>query len=638
MPYKFPQQQYQSMFVPMDLGVIQQNLGQRQQRYDATSTALAQAKAGLYDMDTYDPTQKAAMIKMVEDRFGDIYSRHSGDLGAAATDVMDTIADIRSHPYFSLNKAALEKQKQQEALIQQYGPDALKFATLPQGLSADGKWRSQGEFGFDIEKSLDYAQRVGQIWQQTLKDVSRESPPGIVGGMLVSTTRSGIGTFGQTEGEKLEAVKREYKTTSEYTQQKKKLMHPNYGDLTEEQAEEAIDKFIKDSGKARKAPESIRYDTRNIPSSVSGVGGPGEGYYYRGVSMTSYLDIKRQFNKPREILSAADSDDNSQRTFEAKKRRDRVLNSTGMQITKDQIVKLAMEIGTDPDKMFKSSGKAVIYREEGGGPGFIGRPAPKGTKAQIKEINSLVNKYNEFLDIGLTKTIDGGYEGFQWNDFNLGRAYREGYARNGTEGAKAAVDAQTAREAAVRSEVAEYPMEAWIYDISDYAGKTEFTDDERKVWRNPESVWVGHDPAKGVFALNIRTTDGKSHIVRPTNLLQALTVAETYGDPGSIGSAIGSVFEFGSNSMFKLKNGKYEETKLPEGIELIENYSEDPVESRFNGTFTLVDNGIPVQIQTSDGPINRPMAKHEVAIYLHDNYGIIPEFDKREFRNLIYGI
>ena len=268
MPYKFPQQQYQSMFVPMDLGVIQQNLAQRQQRYDATSTALAQAKAGLYDMDTYDPTQKAAMIKMVEDRFGDIYSRHSGDLGAAATDVIDTIADIRSHPYFSLNKAALEKVKQRDALKQQYGAEMWDFSPLPQGLSQDGQWRKQEDFVVDIERDLKWDDEVAQKWNQVLQQVSREGPlkPGPFG-TLQSTTVFGVGTANQLKS-KFGNVLEEYKGTPAYRQQMR--VYQELEGLTKDEASKKVEDFVRNIGAARVAPESYKTDYRSPPTSRDG--------------------------------------------------------------------------------------------------------------------------------------------------------------------------------------------------------------------------------------------------------------------------------------------------------------------------------------------------------------------------------
>jgi len=270
-PNRLPQQQYQSMFVPMDLGIIQQNLAQRQQRYDATSTALAQTKAGLYDMDTYDPAQKAAMIKMVEDRFGDIYSRHSGDLGAAATDVMDTIADIRSHPYFSLNKAALERQKQRDALKQQFGAGAWDFRPLPQGLAQDGQWRSQEDFVVDIEKDLGWADEVAAGWKDALKQVTREGPlkPGPYG-TLQSTIYSGEGTAGQLEN-KLDDVLERYKSTPAYRQQMRVLIELRGVDNTVRdengmtEADRQVRQFVKDIGEPMVAPESYRHEYRNIP-------------------------------------------------------------------------------------------------------------------------------------------------------------------------------------------------------------------------------------------------------------------------------------------------------------------------------------------------------------------------------------
>jgi len=367
MPYKFPQQQYQSMFVPMDLGVIQQNLAQRQQRYDATSTALAQAKAGLYDMDTYDPTQKAAMIKMVEDRFGDIYSRHSGDLGAAATDVMDTIADIRSHPYFSLNKAALEKVKQRDALKQQFGAGAWDFKPLPQGLAQDGQWRSQEDFVVDVEKDLGWADEVAAGWKDALKQVTREGPlkPGPYG-TLQSTIYSGEGTADQLEN-KLDDVLERYKSTPAYRQQMRVLTELRGVDNTTRdkngmtEADRQVRQFVKDIGEPMVAPESYRHEYRNIPSDGS----------QRNLMSVSVVETGRTAaNNPNKItqsipdimLAGSGEDGDEIARLRAKSIGNQVLKgdpdiagSYDMQAKLDIIKGKMRAIGINPDNLIKNN-------------------------------------------------------------------------------------------------------------------------------------------------------------------------------------------------------------------------------------------------------------------------------------------
>ena len=81
-----PQYNYQSMYVdPINLDLVREFNKDKQARFDATTNAIAQTKAGLYDSETFDPKEKEAVIKRINDEFNRVYKDYSGDMSAANT-------------------------------------------------------------------------------------------------------------------------------------------------------------------------------------------------------------------------------------------------------------------------------------------------------------------------------------------------------------------------------------------------------------------------------------------------------------------------------------------------------------------------------------------------------------------------
>lgn len=270
-PYALQPYQYQSTFVPADLGVIQQNLAARQQRYDAANAAWGETKAKLYDDPTYDNEAKQEVVKQIEGNFENIYKTYNGDLGAATSDLMQMIAGHRKSDYFRLNKVALEKQKQFEALKQAYGAEGLEFKGMKPGLrNPDGSWKKQEDFDFDVVKDLPRDEKLASIIDQSLQQVSRE-------GEMEMDSKTGlwkskiVGGKGYLQ-DKNATILEEYKATPEGKLHMRILKEINGSKNVEGELKEYVDRAIAN----RKAPESIKYDYQQpVKSNNNGKGKNG---------------------------------------------------------------------------------------------------------------------------------------------------------------------------------------------------------------------------------------------------------------------------------------------------------------------------------------------------------------------------
>jgi len=594
MPYIIQPQQFQSSFVPRDLGVIQQSLAQHQQRYDATSTALAETKAKLYESLTYDPVQKKAMIDMIEGRFDDIYRNYSGDLGAAAGDVMDTIASSRAHPYFNLNKLALEKQKQQEALIQQYGPDALKFATLPQGLSVDGKWRPQADFTFDIEKKKDYATRVGAIWEQALEQVSRETKP-VIGpdDRMRSMTEWGKGVFDQVKNKFVDVLE-EYKSTSEYTQHKKVLMHPDMGGMTEGEAEQAIKDFVRQSGDTRTAPKSYKFDVSSAPA--------GRGATRS--TMTSYLSpFKNTFQGTTESNMFESTDDI----------KDAVTGGEGL--TKKLAENLLAEAtSTDHlkflDKFLQEQADklGVTLTNEGGvmeydnpfdeerfvrGVGFVktgGLTLKKDMttveKARWFNFKNDVAEYNAKVEANLGEVLPQSQK-MRYVTINP--------AKGETKKVRDDLDNQVTK---LNGLITKYSSSDFTYLNGAYSDPSVLEDIQDKL-KDPEKYiddkqlrlfdganfeYAGHNQKGEFFQMILNDKYGRQHTVIPNSFEAAVTLAEATKDPEAVRTAVTSTLKFVANNSddyWVMRNGEFVSQPLAEGFTI--GGDDDRFEINFDG-------------------------------------------------------
>ena len=266
-----PQYNYQSMYVdPINLDLVREFNKDKQARFDATTNAIAQTKAGLYDSETFDPKEKEAVIKRINDEFNRVYKDYSGDMSAAAGDVIKMIADVRRDEYFDINKYALEQQKQYQALKKQYGAEGVDFTkSFPSSLRDEsGAFRGREAFAYDIVKDPGMEKKAADIWNDALQQASFEgglySTQG--GKFLESNTRFGRGIDKNGKDQvdnKLDQVFNEYMSTPEGIL-RAKVVNELEG-VPKEQVAGRIKLWLRDIGKARVAPESIKYDRVGNP-------------------------------------------------------------------------------------------------------------------------------------------------------------------------------------------------------------------------------------------------------------------------------------------------------------------------------------------------------------------------------------
>lgn len=274
MPFELQPKQYQSMFTPADMGVVQQGLAQRQGKYDAASSSWAQTKAALYEEPTYDPQLKEEVIKSIEGNFENVYKTYNGDLGAATSDLMSMIGSSRKNPYFRLNKVALEKKKEYDAYKQQYGAQALEFKQLPKGLRQGDKWRDQSEFDYDLVKDLDRDKKLADIIEQSLENVSNE------GGLYANNNYPGIlsrkTVFGKglKQGKKAGDIYDEYLGTAEGQLHLRMLKElPGY---KVDDPVNTLKDYVNKAVNSRMAPPSTSYQDIHDPNYGRGSGGSQE--------------------------------------------------------------------------------------------------------------------------------------------------------------------------------------------------------------------------------------------------------------------------------------------------------------------------------------------------------------------------
>jgi len=110
--------QYQSQFVPTNLGAVEnilgmyrQDMGQREQEFDLAEQMQDQAVANIYGMDTLDPEVLQQAGDTLAQRIEEIVSKRGGDYGAASGDISKLIAQEARNPIYGLNKRKLEQTK-----------------------------------------------------------------------------------------------------------------------------------------------------------------------------------------------------------------------------------------------------------------------------------------------------------------------------------------------------------------------------------------------------------------------------------------------------------------------------------------------------------------------------------------------
>lgn len=171
-------QQYESFFNPIPIEFVQEQLMQRQNRYDqAYAGALdakdqaAQAEVGMLDV--------AYKNKIVEDFKNNtnkiVEERYGGDWGKASKEIARTVTNIRSNPFWNAAKE-MEKQRQlAQQLKLKYGQDAVIFndPTTMTTMDEYGRVRTPESIQPDIIQKGDWVRTA----QELMGNIKPDSNP-----------------------------------------------------------------------------------------------------------------------------------------------------------------------------------------------------------------------------------------------------------------------------------------------------------------------------------------------------------------------------------------------------------------------------------------------------------------------------
>jgi hypothetical protein len=174
-PYRYAQQgesEIYSMYNPEAEDKFLQAVAGRQERFDTAVGAVAQEKARIGDLETYDPNLLEKKISDFEEGITDVVqNKYKGDYSAAAPELVSMIAKERSHPFYRYNKQKVQAVDQYNQMRQQLGANFLSTKN-PAQVGFD-EWQQGADFGFtpinrnDIVKN---SEAVFSNLSKTLRD------------------------------------------------------------------------------------------------------------------------------------------------------------------------------------------------------------------------------------------------------------------------------------------------------------------------------------------------------------------------------------------------------------------------------------------------------------------------------------
>ena len=81
-----------------------------------------------------DPDARNEYLKMQQQNFDEVLSKHAGNLSSGYQDILGAIEKSKLSPYHNLNKRHIEQEKVRQDLIGQYGAEAIDLSTMPDKL------------------------------------------------------------------------------------------------------------------------------------------------------------------------------------------------------------------------------------------------------------------------------------------------------------------------------------------------------------------------------------------------------------------------------------------------------------------------------------------------------------------------
>lgn len=173
-------------YVGIDVDYFDRKALERQQRHDVARENYSKFVQDVANQSYLDPDARNEYLKMQQQNFDDVITKHSGNLSAGYQDILGAIEQSKLSPYHNLNKRHIEQAKVRQDLIGQYGAEAIDLSVMPDKLyqrDKDGKlnWIDPNAIGAKVVKADNYQKIIEDMLAQTAAH-EYQTQSGITGG------------------------------------------------------------------------------------------------------------------------------------------------------------------------------------------------------------------------------------------------------------------------------------------------------------------------------------------------------------------------------------------------------------------------------------------------------------------------
>lgn len=188
---------YTKQFIPTNVGLISQQLGQRQQRHDQALSNLAAAEDqyGQMLVDPSDIESKNAILGDFANRTKNILDKYNGDYGAASKELTREISKTRKDPFFQLAPYKRALAEEERRRVAQLGPNAIVTKSVSNTPIYDpntGLYATKEDLQSEILDRRDIEKAFMTEYGGLAKEVQDEVIPGRFAGYHTSRRHRGI--------------------------------------------------------------------------------------------------------------------------------------------------------------------------------------------------------------------------------------------------------------------------------------------------------------------------------------------------------------------------------------------------------------------------------------------------------------
>ena len=162
-------------YKPLDLNVINQNLLTQQKYFDEANTKIAAQMDEAGKTSFLDPVAREKVLSDMNKSYQTLAEKYSGRLGENTPEVLRTISNNVSNPWFNLNTIQLTKAAEEQKLRDQYGAEAIVRSDVKNQKLYDpvtGQWMQPQDQRLvpNVVKAADYQQIGLQLGQWLTAD------------------------------------------------------------------------------------------------------------------------------------------------------------------------------------------------------------------------------------------------------------------------------------------------------------------------------------------------------------------------------------------------------------------------------------------------------------------------------------